>query len=145
MIHAPALRAAIYARYSSNNQRDESLDDQIRICRRLIAEKDWTIAEVYTDAASSGASALRPGYQKLQEDARHGHIDVVISESIDRISRDQEHIAAFYKQMSFLGIPLITVAEGEISELHIGLKGTMSALYLKDLAQNYPTAASKAG
>lgn len=37
--------------------------------------------------------------------------------------------------MSFLGIPLVTVAEGEISELHIGLKGTMSALYLKDLAQ----------
>ncbi|RWR46402.1 recombinase family protein, partial [Sinirhodobacter huangdaonensis] len=64
-----------------------------------------------------------------------GRIDVVVAESIDRISRDQEHIAAFHKQMTFLGIPVITVAEGEISELHIGLKGTMSALYLKDLAQ----------
>jgi hypothetical protein len=64
-----------------------------------------------------------------------GRIDVVVAESLDRISRDQEHIAAFHKQMTFLGIPVITVAEGEISELHIGLKGTMSALYLKDLAQ----------
>jgi site-specific DNA recombinase len=135
MIHAPALRAAIYARYSSDHQREASLEDQIRVCRRLIAEKGWTIAEVYSDAAISGASALRPGYQTLQDDARRGRIDVVVSESIDRISRDQEHIAAFYKQMSFLGIPLITLAEGEISELHIGLKGTMSALYLKDLAQ----------
>ena len=135
MIQSPALRAAIYARYSSDNQREASLEDQIRICRRLIAQKDWTIAEVYTDAAISGASALRPGYQKLQDDARRGRIDVIVAESIDRISRDQEHIAAFYKQVSFLGIPLITVAEGEISELHIGLKGTMSALYLKDLAQ----------
>ena len=108
---------------------------QIRICLRLVAQKDWTIAEVYTDAAISGASALRPGYQKLQNDARRGRIDLIVAESLDRISRDQEHIAAFYKQASFLGIPLITVAEGEISELHIGLKGTMSALFLKDLAQ----------
>ena len=131
----PTLRAAIYARYSSDHQRDASLDDQIRICRRLIAERGWSIAEVYGDAAISGASLLRPGYQELQEDARRGRIDAIVSESIDRISRDQEHIAAFHKQMTFLGISVVTVAEGEISELHIGLKGTMSALYLKDLAQ----------
>ena len=130
-----APRAAIYARYSSEHQREASLEDQIRICRRLIAEKGWTVAGIYSDAAMSGASALRPGYQNLQDDAGRARIDVVVAESIDRISRDQEHIAAFYKQMSFLGIPLVTVAEGEISELHIGLKGTMSALYLKDLAQ----------
>ena len=51
------------------------------------------------------------------------------------ISRDQEHIAAFYKQTRFAGVRVVTVAEGEITELHIGLKGTMSALFLKDLAQ----------
>jgi len=100
------LRAAIYARYPSDDQREASLEDQIRICRRLVAQKDWTIAEVYTDAAISGASALRLGYQKLQDDARRDRIDVIVAESIDRISRDQEHIAAFYKQVSFLGIPL---------------------------------------
>ncbi len=53
---------------------------------------------------------------------------------MDRISRDQEHIAAFYKQAAFSGVRIVTVAEGDISELHIGLKGTMSALFLKDLA-----------
>jgi hypothetical protein len=66
---------------------------------------------------------------------RAGTIDVVLTESLDRISRDQEHIAAFYKQASFAHVRIITLAEGEVSELHVGLKGTMGALYLKDLAQ----------
>ena len=51
------------------------------------------------------------------------------------LSRDQEHVAALFKQLSFHGVTLLTIAEGEISELHVGLKGAMSALYLKDLAQ----------
>ena len=42
---------------------------------------------------------------------------------------------ALYKQLSFHGVLLVTIGEGEISELHVGLKGAMSALYLKDLAQ----------
>ncbi len=78
---------------------------------------------------------LRPGYQQLLADARQRPFEVVVAEGLDRISRDQEHIAAFYKQMSLAGISVVTVAEGEISDLHIGLKGTMSSLFLKDLAQ----------
>lgn len=62
-------------------------------------------------------------------------VDVVLAEIIDRISRDQEYIADFYKQASFARVRIVTLADGEISELHIGLKGTMGALYLKDLAQ----------
>jgi DNA invertase Pin-like site-specific DNA recombinase len=71
----------------------------------------------------------------LFQDARDNRLDVVVAEGLDLLSRDQEHIAAFFKQMRFQGIPIVTVAEGEISELHIGLKGTMSSLFLKDLAQ----------
>jgi len=66
---------------------------------------------------------------------RHGGVDIVLAESLDRFSRDQEHIAAFYKQASFAGARIVTLADGEVSELHVGLKGTMGALYLKDLAQ----------
>lgn len=128
-------RAAVYARYSTDLQSDASIEDQVRICRRLVETHGWSVTETYSDAALSGASLLRPGYQHLLDDARRGRFDVVVAEGLDRFSRDQEHIAAFYKQMSYLGIPVITIAEGEISELHIGLKGTMSALYLKDLAQ----------
>ena len=61
--------------------------------------------------------------------------DAVVAESLDRLSRDQEHVAGLYKQLSFHGVVLVTIGEGEISELHVGLKGAMSALYLKDLAQ----------
>ena len=55
-------RAAIYARYSSNNQRDASIEDQVRICRERIEREGWTSVEVYSDAALSGATTLRPGY-----------------------------------------------------------------------------------
>jgi hypothetical protein len=78
---------------------------------------------------------LRPGYQRLLADARDGQFDVVVAEALDRLSRDQEDIAALYKRLSFEGIRIVTLAEGEISELHVGLKGTMNALFLKDLAQ----------
>jgi len=54
-----------------------------------------------------------------------------------RIAREnskQEDIAAIYKRLQFAGVTLTTLSEGDISELHIGLQGTMNALFLKDLA-----------
>ena len=129
------LRAATYARYSTDLQSNASIEDQQRVCQRLITDRGWMLALAYSDAGISGASLMRPSYQRLLQDARNGKVDVVVSEGLDRISRDQEHIAAFYKQMKYLGIPVVTIAEGEISEIHIGLKGTMSALFIKDLAQ----------
>ena len=129
------MRAAIYARYSSELQREASIEDQHRICRRLIDGRGWTETKLYADHGLSGSSHLRPGYQAMMIDARRGDFDVLVAEGIDRLSRDQEHIAALHKQLRYLTIPIVTIAEGEISELHIGLKGTMSALFLKDLAQ----------
>jgi site-specific DNA recombinase len=129
------MRAVIYARYSSELQRDASIEDQARICRRGIEAEGWSLGRVYTDHGASGASHLRAGYQALLADARKQHFDVVVAESLDRLSRDQEHVAGLFKQLSFHGVTLLTIGEGEISELHVGLKGAMSALYLKDLAQ----------
>jgi len=60
---------------------------------------------------------------------------VVVAEALDRPSRDQEDIASAFKLLSFANVRIMTLAEGKISELHVGLKGTMNALYLKDLAQ----------
>src|SRR6478736_2666094 len=129
------MRAVIYARYSSDQQREASIEDQIRVCERRIEREGWTLLHSYHDRALSGASRLRPGYQKLLEDARAGAFDVIVSEALDRLSRDQEDVAALYKHLSFAGVKLVTTAEGEINELHVGLKGTMNALFLKDLAQ----------
>src|SRR4051812_42797217 len=128
-------RAAIYARYSSDLQSNQSIEDQVRICRARAEREGWSVVEVYADYAISGASAKRPRFQDMMADARQRRYDIVLAEAMDRISRDQEHIAGFYKTLSFAGIRAVTIAEGEISELHIGLKGTMSALFLKDLAQ----------
>src|SRR6202047_3089858 len=79
------MRAVIYARYSSELQRDASIEDQVRLCRQRIEQDGWEYLHAYTHRAVSGGR-------------------------------------------------LFTLAEGEITELHVGLKGTMNALFLKDLA-----------
>ncbi len=129
------MRAAIYARYSSDNQREASIEDQVRLCRARIEREGWTVVATYSDHAVSGASRFRPGYQKLLLDTRAGALDIIVAEALDRLSRDQEDVAGLYKQLRFCGVKLMTIAEGEINELHVGLKGTMNALFLKDLAQ----------
>jgi DNA invertase Pin-like site-specific DNA recombinase len=128
------MRAVIYARYSSDLQSASSAEDQIAICKQRIAREGWTLAGVFLDEGISGVSTLRSGYQSLLQVARTGGCDVVVAEALDRISRDQEHVAALFKQMIFAGVRIVTLAEGEIGELHVGLKGTMNALFLKDLA-----------
>ena len=127
-------RVAVYARYSSDNQREASIEDQIRVCRDRADREGWRIVQTYTDFAISGASMLRPGIQALMQDAMAGKVDLVLAEDLDRLSRDQEDIAGFYKRMEFSAVKIVTLADGEISDLHVGLKGTMAARYLKDLA-----------
>ena len=107
------MRAVIYARYSSQNQREASIEDQVRVCQDRIEREGWTLFEVYSDAAISGATTLRPGYQKMLEDARNGGFDIVIAEALDRLSRDLADIAGLYKQLTFSGTRLFTLAEGE--------------------------------
>jgi len=92
------LSCVIYPRYSSENQEERSIDDQTRICQAYAERERWNVVAVLPDFAISGATLLRPGYQRLLEMVRGRAIDVVLAESLDRISRDQEHIAAFYKQ-----------------------------------------------
>ncbi|MEM7746198.1 MAG: recombinase family protein [Pseudomonadota bacterium] len=129
-------RAVIYARYSTDLQSDASIEDQVRLCELRAKGDRAIVVQTYTDHGISGASTLlRPGIQALLQDAMEGRFDVLYSEALDRISRDQEDIAAIYKRLSFAGVKMITLTEGEISELHIGLKGTMNAIFLKDLAQ----------
>ena len=127
-------RAAIYARYSTDLQREASIDDQVRLARELAEREGWDVVECYTDHGISGSNLRRPGMQMMLHDAAAGHFDIIVAESLDRMSRDQEDIAHVHKRLSFAGIAIHTLSEGAINELHIGLKGTMGALYLKDLA-----------
>ncbi len=129
------MKVAIYARYSSDNQRDASIADQLRVCRAFAERQGWTICEEYTDHAVSGATLLRAGFQALMRDALNRRFDVVLAESLDRFSRDQEDTAGLFKRLTFAGVNIVTLAEGDITHLHIGFKGTMNALFLKDLAE----------
>ncbi len=130
------MRAVLYARYSSDLQSAASLEDQVRLCRERAEQEGHEVIEVFSDYAISGGHLnSRPGMLSLLERARAGDFDLLLAEALDRISRDQEDIAAIHKRLNHAGVKIVTLSEGEINELHVGLKGTMNAIYLKDLAQ----------
>ena len=130
------MRAAIYARYSSYLQSEASVEDQVRLCNEYAAGRGFRVVNIYTDYAISGGTLRnRPGLLALLDAAKQGGFDILLSEALDRLSRDQEDIAAIYKRLSHGDVKIVTLSEGEINELHVGLKGTMNALFLKDLAQ----------
>ncbi len=128
------IPAVIYARYSTDLQSASSVEDQIRLCEERAQREGWTVTQCYADHGISGASLMRPGVQQLLQDALAGKFEIVVAEALDRISRDQEDIAGVFKRLSFAGVQIVTLSEGTVSELHIGLKGTMNALFLKDLS-----------
>ena len=129
------MRAVIYARYSTDMQSETSVEDQVRLCRERGERDGHNVTQLFSDYAISGNSLVnRPGMLSLMAAAKDGMFDLVYAEALDRISRDQEDIAGIYKRLSHAEIKIITLSEGEINELHVGLKGTMNALFLKDLA-----------
>ena len=130
-------RVVIYARYSDEElQSENSIDDQVRICKARAEAEGWEVTQIYTDHGISGASMLlRPGIQTLMQHSQMSMFDIVLTEGLDRLSRDQEDVAGIYKRIKFGGAEIYSLSDGGIvSEIHIGLKGTMNALFLKDLA-----------
>src|SRR6266446_6537453 len=129
------MRATIYARYSSENQRDASIEDQIEVCRRFVERQGWTLVRGYEDRSISGASRFRPGYQELSGDLDRGLFDVVVVEALDRLGRKLADVADLHDRLGFAGIKLYAVATGEITGMHIGMLGTMAQLFLADLRE----------
>ena len=129
------MRAVIYARYSSDLQREASIEDQVEVCRRYAEAQGWTLVGDYRDAAISGASRFRPGFQKLLADAALDRFDVVICEAIDRLGRRLADTADLQDQLVFHRIRLHTPSLGEITPIHVAVMGMMAQLGLKDLAE----------
>ncbi len=127
-------RVALYARYSSDAQNAASVEDQNRLCRRHAEREGWIIVGEHADAAISGAIRDRPGLNRLMASVEKGLVDVVLSESLDRLARDLEHVASLYKRVTFHGAQIVTLSEGPVNDLHVGLRGAMAAMFLKDLA-----------
>ncbi len=102
-----SVRAAIYARYSSDKQRPASIDDQVRQCRAEITRRGWDEVACYSDAEIAGSvTQRRPGYQRLLSGARRGEFDVIVVDELSRLSRDSEELAGLRKRLKFWGIHL---------------------------------------
>ena len=131
---------AIYARYSSDLQNDRSIEDQIEVCKKLIKQRGFqesgATIRMYVDRALSGAyMSKRIEMLRLGNEIEEGQVTIVVTEGLDRLSRDQEDIARFYKIADYHGVPIHTCLEGLISKINIGMNGTMSALQLDQLAE----------
>lgn len=126
-------RAAIYARFSTELQNERSTEDQINLCRAYAQREGLEVVGVYEDKAKSGASVLgRDGLQDMLADAQQKKFDVIVVESLDRLSRDMEDLAGMYKRLSFLGIEIRAVHEGKASTILVGLRGIVAQLYRED-------------
>ncbi|MES3110481.1 recombinase family protein [Sphingomonas aurantiaca] len=121
------MRVALYARYSTDMQKPETIAVQNGNMRAYLAKAGWQEIGAWADEAISGATLNRPGIQALLAACERREVDVVLADELDRLSRGQSHTAKVYERLQFLGIRLVTVAEGEITRLHVGMKGTMNA------------------
>lgn len=128
-------RALLYARYSTDRQSDASAEDQLRLCRQRADREGWEIAEEFKDLAISGTVRDRPGLNDLMRAIERGAGTIVLAESLDRLSRDQEDIAGFFKRARHYGARIVTLSEGEIGAIHIGMNGTMAAVQLEQLGE----------
>jgi DNA invertase Pin-like site-specific DNA recombinase len=130
-------RAAIYARYSSDQQDPRSIDDQVAAARKYAGDKGLTVdsANIFTDREISAASRHnRPGVQKLLVAVDQCAFDVVLTESLDRLARDEEDAHHIFKRLSFRGIDLVQLAYGKTDRIHLSVQAMVAAMYLADLA-----------
>ena len=134
------MRAAIYARYSSENQRPESIEDQIASCRKLAQDKGITVDDrhVYSDHATSGSRRDRDGLNALLEASRNHSFDIVLVDDLSRLARDNFFMLSVLADLNFAGINVISVADGldstdDESKLGIQIRGIFNELQLQDL------------
>ncbi len=130
------MRAALYARYSSDRQNERSIADQFDVLARHAAVRGWTIVARFEDAAISGAAmANRPGLLALLGSAEAGAFDLVLTEDEDRLARNLEHLAHIASRLDFAGVRLATLSTDRVEEMHVAMKGFQASQYLKALGQ----------
>lgn len=130
------MKAAIYARYSTELQNEKSIEDQVELCADYAQRNGLELVAAFEDRARSGASTFgRDGLMRMMDAARDHAFDVVIVEGLDCLSRDQEDLAGIWKRLNFLGIEIRAVHDGKADQMQIGLRGLVAALFLKDLSE----------
>lgn len=102
------MKAAIYARYSTDKQSEASIPDQFRQCERIAERNGFTVTARFQDAAVSGGTAQRTGYQQLLAAARRGEFQVIIAEDSSRLWRNLAEQAPRVAELRDLGIHVVT-------------------------------------
>ena len=135
------MKTAIYTRYSTDRQRETSLDDQVRVCKAR-AESIGLIPDylIYGDDGVSGSTPIgrRPHGARLLADILAGRISHLIIEGLDRLSRDMVEQERFVRRLEHRGIRLIGVADGYDSDaasrkINRTMRGLMNEMYIDDL------------
>lgn len=104
-------RAALYARFSSDNQRTESIDAQVRAMKDFCTQNKWKIVETYVDEAYSATNDRRPSFQRMIEDSGKGMFDIVLVHKLDRFSRNRYDSAIYKNKLKHNGVRLYSVLE----------------------------------
>ena len=104
-------RAALYARYSSDNQREESIEAQLTVLHKFCAENGYTVVAEYCDRAKSATTSNRPEFLRMIDDSKNKEFDFVIVHKLDRFSRDRYDSAFFKRELKRNDVKLISVLE----------------------------------
>ncbi len=111
---ANKMRVAFYGRFSSDKQKDSSIDQQYRNCERFAEREGWTIAQRYEDRAISGSKGEdgRPGYKQMLTEAKAKLFDVLLVDDFSRLSRDKRESEQTRRRFIHWGVRLIGVSDG---------------------------------
>ena len=127
------MTAVIYARYSSDNQREESIEGQIRECTAYAEKNGITIVKHYIDRAISAKTDNRPEFQQMIKDSDKKLFDIVLVWKLDRFARNRYDSARYKTQLKKNGVKLMSATE-IISE---GAEGIILESVLEGYAEYY--------
>ena len=127
------MKAVIYARYSSDSQREESIDGQLRECMEFAKYNEMTVVNTYIDRALSAKTDNRPEFQRMIKDSYKCNFDVVIVWKLDRFARNR-YDSAHYKALLKKNRVRVVSAKETISE---GAEGILLESLLEGYAEYY--------
>ena len=104
-------KAVIYARYSSHSQRDVSIEQQVKACRRFAELQDIEVVDVYDDRALTGTNDQRPAFQKMVKDAERADWEYVIVYTLDRFARNRYDSAVYKRKLRDYGVKVLSAME----------------------------------
>jgi len=115
------MKAVIYARYSSDNQREESVEAQINAIEEYANKNNHIILKHYIDRELTGTNDNRPSFQSMIKDSKTGLFDLVLIHKTDRFSRNKADSAIYKRMLLENGVKVIPVAESFISDSPFGV------------------------